>query len=209
MEQRRLEGCKVAILTETDFEQVEMTEPRRALQEAGAEAVLISPQSGQIQGMHHDVIADKFTVDLPLSQADEGDFDAVMLPGGALNADKLRMDMRARAFVQHFQLQHKPIAAICHAPWLLVSSGLARGRRLTSYYTIQDDIRNAGGDWTDREVLRDDNLLTSRQPSDIPAFNQAMIQLFAERRAEQSQRPLSEPVRGYTETEQARQPYSS
>ena len=180
MQSGDLQGVRVAILVHDEFEQSEMTEPRKALEQAGATVTLISPTKGQVHGVNHATKADSFKVDLSLDQARPDQFDAVMLPGGALNADKLRMDEKAREFVRQFDREGRPIAAICHAPWLLVSAGLLKGRRLTSYYTIQDDIRNAGGQWSDKEVIKDGNLVTSRQPSDIPAFNREMIQLFSE-----------------------------
>ncbi len=175
-----LTGLRIAILVADDFEQVEMTEPRKAFEQAGAQITLISPKPGQVQGMNHDVKADTFPVDLTLDQARPEDYDALLLPGGALNADFIRMDEHARQFVRHFDQAGKPMAAICHAPWLLVSSGVARGRTLTSYYTIQDDIRNAGGNWVDQEFVHDRNLITSRSPKDIPAFNRAAIELFSQ-----------------------------
>lgn len=178
--QRSLDGLKVAILVSDDFEQVEMTEPRKALDQAGAHTTLISTKSGQVYGMHHDQKADAFDVDMNIDQANPDDFDALMLPGGALNADMLRMDERAQKFAQRIDQTGKPIAVICHGPWLLVSSDLVNGRTLTSYYTIQDDIRNAGGAWVDRESVRDLNWVSSRNPHDIPAFNQAMLELFQE-----------------------------
>ena len=179
-QQDTLQGVRVAILVNDDFEQVEMTEPRKALDQAGAETVLISPVQGEIHGMKHDVRADSFRVELSIDQANPDGFDALMIPGGALNADYLRMNEKAREFVRSFDSLGKPIAVICHGPWLLVSAGEVRGRHLTSYFTIQDDIRNAGGYWVDQEVVRDGNWVTSRQPSDIPAFNREMIQLFSE-----------------------------
>ncbi|MBV9172084.1 MAG: type 1 glutamine amidotransferase [Chloroflexi bacterium] len=182
-QQKQLNGLRVAILVSDDFEQAEMTEPRRALQEAGAETVLISPKPGQVQGVNHDQKADKFPVDMTLDQADPDQFGAVLLPGGALNADFLRMQPKAQEFVRRMDSQHKPFAVICHAPWLLVSSGLVKGRTMTSYHTIQDDLRNAGAKWVDREVVRDGTWVTSRQPSDIPAFNREVIQLFGEHRS--------------------------
>ncbi len=181
-QQADLRGVRVAIIVHDDFEQVEMTEPRNALDAAGAQTVLISPVPNEVHGMKHDVKADAFKVDQPIDQANPDDYDALMLPGGALNADALRVHRKAQDFVRSFDGLGKPMAVICHAPWLLVSAGVAKGRRLTSYHTIQDDIKNAGGQWLDREVVVDDNLVTSRQPSDIPAFNRAMIQLFAEAR---------------------------
>jgi protease I len=180
MQDRRLDGIRVAILVTTDFEQVEMTEPRKALDRAGATTTLISTQQGQTQGFNHDKAGDTFTVDMTLDQANPSDFDAVLLPGGALNADNLRMQPKAQAFVKQFDQAKRPIASICHAPWLLVSAGLIRGRKLTSYHTIQNDIKNAGGAWLDQELVRDGNWVTSRSPKDLPAFNRGMIELFSE-----------------------------
>ena len=180
MSQQRLDGMRVAVLVADDFEQVEMTEPRQALQAAGAKTTLISPVQGQVHGMKHDKQQDTFAVEMPLDSARPEDFDALLLPGGALNADFLRVQPKAQEFVKRMQQDGKPMAVICHAPWLLVSAGLTRGRTLTSYHTIQDDIRNAGGNWQDREVVRDGNWVTSRQPGDIPAFNREMLSLFAE-----------------------------
>jgi protease I len=181
--EKRLQGLRVAALAETDFEQVELVAPRKALEEAGAQVVLISTKPGQIDGMNHDQKGDKFPVDQTLDQVKAIDFGAVLLPGGALNADKLRMVLAARQFVQEMDRAGKPLAVICHAPWLLVSAGLVQGRTLTSYYTLQDDIRNAGGTWQDRAPLRDRNWVTARNPDDIPAFNEAMIDLFVEHTA--------------------------
>lgn len=178
---RELEKMRVAILLTDDFEQSEMTEPRKALDEAGATTVLIAPHAGQVQGFQHDKKADTFNVDLTLDKASADDFDALLLPGGALNADALRVENKAQEFVRKVDGQGKPIAVICHGPWLLVSAGLTRGRKMTSYHTIQDDIRNSGAAWTDQEVVRDGNWVSSRQPGDIPAFNREMVRLFAER----------------------------
>jgi protease I len=177
-----LKGVNVAVLATDGVEKVELTLPRLALEEAGAETVLIAPKS-QIQSMNHDEKSDRFPADILLKDAHPDEFDAVLLPGGALNADKLRMETEAREFVQQHDAGGKPIAAICHAPWLLVSAKLVKGRRLTSYYTLQDDIRCAGGEWEDREVLVDRNWVTSRKPDDIPAFNREMRTLFAKTRA--------------------------
>jgi deglycase len=187
MQQNRLDGFHVAIILSDDFEQAEMTEPRKALQQAGATTVLISPKPGQVTGMNHDVKADTFKVDMTLDQAQPGDFDAVMLPGGALNADFLRMNPKAQDFVRQMDSNAKPMAIICHAPWLLVSARLVNGRKLTSYHTIQDDIRNAGGNWVDQEMVRDRNWVTSRSPKDLGAFNPAMVSLFAESRTKAPQ----------------------
>ena len=177
-----LKGVRVAILATDGVEKVELTLPRLALEEAGADTVLIAPKP-EIQSMKHDERDERFAVDMALKDASPDEFDAVLLPGGALNADKLRMETAAREIVQQIDSAGKPIAAICHAPWLLVSAKLVKGRRLTSYYTLQDDIRCAGGEWEDREVLVDRNWVTSRKPDDIPAFNREMRSLFAKSRA--------------------------
>jgi protease I len=174
---------RVAILVTNDFERVELTEPQQALEEAGAQTLIVSPRIGQLQSLNHDVKADVFYVDLPLDEATPDSFDAVLLPGGVVNADALRMVPKAQEFVRRINDAGKPIAAICHAPWLLVSAGLVRGRTLTSWPTLQDDIRNAGGRWVDEEVVRDGNWVSSRGPRDLPAFNREMVSLFSERRA--------------------------
>ncbi len=181
MPAQQLEGMQVAILATDDFEQVELTEPRKALDAAGARTVVISPKQGDIQGFNHDEKGDKVKVDMHLDQANPDDFDAVLLPGGALNADNLRVVPKAQEFVRKIDREGKPIAVICHGPWLLVSAGLVKGRKMTSYHTIQDDLRNAGADWVDSEVMRDRNWVSSRQPTDIPAFNRQMIALFSEK----------------------------
>jgi protease I len=158
--ERDLQGFRVAIL-------------------AGAKTTLIAPHPGKIQAMKHDERTNQYPVDSTLGKAKPEDFDAILLPGGALNADFLRAEAAAQDFVRAIDEAGKPIAVICHAPWLLVSAGLVKGHTLTSYRTIQDDIRNAGGQWVDDEVVRDDKWVSSRQPSDIPAFNREMIELFA------------------------------
>jgi protease I len=183
MAETKLDGMRVAILATDGFEEAELTEPRKALDEAGAETVVIAPEAGEIQGMQHDEKGEKVDVDLPLDRARPEEFDAVLLPGGALNADALRAEPKAKEFVQKAERAQKPMAVICHAPWVLVSANLVRGRTLTSYHTIQDDIRNAGGQWVDRETVVDRNWVTSRQPSDIPAFNREMLRLFASQKA--------------------------
>jgi len=192
-QEKKLNGMRVAILVDTDFEQAEMTEPRKALEAAGAKVTLISTQAGQTQGMNHDQKADTFKVDMTLDQANPDDFDALQLPGGALNADTLRTVSKALEFVKAFDEKDKPMAIICHAPWMLASANLVKGRNLTSYYTIQDDIRNAGGHWLDEAAVRDHNWVTSRSPDDIANnFNPAMIELFTEfrtRRQEQQKHP--------------------
>ena len=182
MAQINLEGMRVAIVVTDDFEQIELTAPRRALRDSGAEALIVAPKTGQLQGMNHDEKADLFDVDLVLKDTDPEDFDALMLPGGVINADQLRIVPEAQVFARKIDQAGKPIAVICHGPWLLVSARLVCGRRMTSYHTIQDDLRNAGAQWEDLEVVRDRNWVSSRQPADIPAFNREMLTLFAEHR---------------------------
>jgi protease I len=182
MQQKSLSGKRIAILVANDFEQAELTEPKKALEQAGATTQIIAPQGGQVQGMKHDVKAEAFPVDLTLDQANPMDFDGVLLPGGALNADQLRIQPKAQAFVRTIDQQGKPLAVICHGPWLLVSANLLKGRTLTSYHTIQDDIRNAGGSWVDQEMVRDRNWVSSRSPRDLPAFNRGIVELFSESR---------------------------
>ena len=182
MVEHRLQGIRVAILATNGFEDAELAEPRKALEEAGARVQIVAPKSGSIYGMKHHDKAGEVKVDLSLSSAESREFDAAMLPGGALNADALRVEKDAQRFVQEMHRAGKPIAFICHAPWLLVSAGLTRGRTLTSYHTIQDDIKNSGGNWVDKEVVRDRNWVSSRKPDDIPAFNREMIALFGERK---------------------------
>ena len=181
MQNKTLQGMRVAILATDGVEDAELREPRQALGEAGAETILFAPKQGTIQSFKHHDKANTFQVDRTLTRADPSQFDAVLLPGGALNADTLRVQPRAQEFVREMDRQGKPIAVICHAPWLLISAGCVRGRTMTSYHTIQDDLRNAGGNWQDEEVVRDRNWVSSRQPSDIPAFNREMIQLFSEK----------------------------
>lgn len=182
MAEKQLSGIKVAILVTDGVEQVELLEPKKALENAGAEVRVVAPRAGKIQGFKHFDKADTIPVDLTLEQANAGDFDAVLLPGGVGNADALRIEKKAQEIVQRIDQQGKPIAVICHGPWLLVSAGLMRGRSITSWPTLQDDIQNAGGQWEDREVLRNRNWVSSRKPADIPAFNREMISLFAESR---------------------------
>jgi deglycase len=175
-----LSGLRVAVLATDGFEESELTEPVRALKEAGAEVVIVSPKPDQIQGMRHDMEKTiKLNVDRTIEDVSADEFDAVHLPGGTLNADAMRMLPEVQAFLREMQNSGKPISAICHAPWELVSAGLVHGRTLTSYHTIQDDVRNAGGIWVDRDVVGDQNWVTSRQPSDLPAFNRAMVSLFS------------------------------
>lgn len=175
-----LSGKKVAVLATDFFEEPELTEPVKALKDAGAEVEIIAPKPGEIKGLQHVDPGQSVKVDKTLDEASPDDYDALVLPGGAVNADRLRMDKKARDFVVKMMDElGKPTAVICHAPWLLASAGLARGKKLTSFFTIQDDMRNAGADWTDEEVVVDGNLITSRNPDDIPAFNQALISALA------------------------------
>lgn len=178
----KLAGKKVAILVTDGFEQVEMTGPRKALIDAGADVRLISPNSDMIQGMHHSEKGDTFNVDLQLYDAKPENFDALMIPGGLMNPDMLRSSEPALEFVRHFFREGKPVAAICHAPWVLIDAGVVRGRTLTSWPAIKSDVRNAGGLWLDEEVVVDKGLVTSRKPDDIPAFNKKMIEEFGEGR---------------------------
>lgn len=185
MQNTRLDGMRVAILVSNDFEQIEMTEPRKALEQAGAITTLVSLKPGSVRGIHHDRLGDTFPVDIPFDQARPDQFDAVLLPGGALNADFLRANPQAQDFVRQMERRERPLAVICHAPWLLISAGLIKGRTITSWPTIQDDLRNAGARWIDQEVVRDRNWVSSRGPQDLPAFNPAMVALFAEYQARQ------------------------
>jgi len=177
---QRLEGFRVAILATDLFEESELIEPRKALEEAGATTVVIAPHAGEIQAVQHDKKTTKVKVDMTLADADPDQFDAVLLPGGAMNADALRRDQLALEFVRRIDQTRRPVAVICHGGWLLISARLVRGRHLTSYHSIQDDFRNAGAFWADKEVVRDGNWVSSRQPSDIPRFNQEMITLFVD-----------------------------
>ena len=174
-----LEGKKIAILVADGFEQIELTAPKEALENAGAEAVIVSPERGNVKGWNHTDWGDDFKVDEPLSEADPVGFDALLLPGGVMNPDNLRRDPDAQGFVRAFFDSGKPVAAICHGPWTLIDSGVAKGRKMASYHTIQSDLKNAGVDWRDEEVVVDGNLVTSRKPDDIPAFNKKMIEVFA------------------------------
>lgn len=175
----RLPNLRVAVLATDGFEEVELTEPIRALMEAGAEVTIVSLKPGEIQGVQHMTKTVTIPVDRTIDAINSEEYDAVHLPGGAWNADALRMSPDVQLFLQEMEEAGKPIAAICHAPWLLISAGLMQRRKVTSYHTIQDDIRNAGGIWFNEEVVKDDNWVTSRQPSDLPAFNRAMIELFS------------------------------
>jgi protease I len=181
----------VGIVATDLFEQSELLEPRKALDEAGARTVVISPHGGEIQGVQHDKKEEKVKVDCTLDNVTADDFDALLLPGGAMNADALRVEKKAQELVRKIDQQGKPIAVICHGPWLLVSAGLVRGRCMTSYHTIQDDLKNAGAHWEDKEVIRDNNWVSSRKPDDIPAFNRETLQLFSECKLGAGQRRIA------------------
>lgn len=176
----KLDGKRVAILIANGFEQVEMTEPRRALQEAGAETEIVSPADGRVRGWQKTDWGDEFAVDVPLSSADPSRYDALLLPGGVMNPDNLRQEEKAVSFTRHFFDEGKPVAAICHAPWLLAEAGVIRDREITSYPSLRTDLENAGARWVDQEVVVDNGLVTSRNPDDIPAFNRKLVEEVGE-----------------------------
>jgi protease I len=178
----KLNGKKIAILVADGFEQIELTGPKEALEAAGAEIEIVSPAEGEVQGWNHDEKADRFPVDMPLNLARSDDYDALLLPGGVRNPDQLRMSTRAVEFVDGFFATGKPVAAICHAPWLLIETEVIKGKNITSWPSLKTDLSNAGARWIDREVVVDNGLITSRKPQDIPAFNKKMIEEFAEGR---------------------------
>ncbi len=171
-----LKGMKVAILSTDGFEQAELFEPRKALEGAGATVHVVAPKAGKIQGFKHVDKGDTVAVDKTFEQAKPDDYDGVVLPGGVANGDALRMDEGARRFIETVNRAHKPIAVICHGTWLLVSTGIVKGHTVTSWPSLQDDIRNAGGKWVDKQVVHDGNLISSRKPDDLPAFNKTMIE---------------------------------
>lgn len=175
----KLKGKKVAIIATDYFEESELTEPLAALQDAEAEVLVIAPHDGEIKGLKHVDPGQSVPVDMTLDEMDPEEFDAVVFPGGAVNADNLRTNNKVREIIRDFMDTGKIVAAICHAPWALVSAGRADGKHLTSFETIQDDMRNAGGEWVNEEVVIDQNLITSRKPDDLPAFNNAVIQALA------------------------------
>ncbi len=179
MPDKTLNGIKVAILATDGVEQVELTEPRKALDQAGAETRIVSIKSGKIRGWKFTEWGDDLPVDMSLDRAQPDEFDALLLPGGVINPDKLRMDPKAVAFVKAFFDDGKPVAAICHGPWTVIEAGAARGRRIASWPSLKTDLRNAGAEWVDEQVVTDGNLVSSRKPDDIPAFNRAMIELFS------------------------------
>jgi protease I len=186
MAHENLEGLKVAILVDDGFEQVELIEPRKALDQAGAETRIVSPKGERVRGWNFTDWGDELPVDVLLDGAKPEDFDALLLPGGVFNPDALRMQPKAVAFVKAFFDAGKPVASICHGPWTVIEAGAAQGRRIASWPSLKTDLRNAGAEWVDQEVVVDGNLVTSRNPDDIPAFNRAMIDLFAQSLVESS-----------------------
>ncbi len=183
-----LRGKRVAALVDNGFEQVELTEPKKALEQAGAKVDIVSPQQAKVKGWQHTKWGDELPVDRQLDSANASDYDALLLPGGVMNPDHLRMNAKAVQFVRAFVQSNKPIAAICHGPWTLIEAGAVKGRRMTSWPSLQTDLRNAGANWTDEQVIVDNGLVTSRKPDDIPAFNKKMIEEFAEGRHDREHR---------------------
>lgn len=178
---KELDNRRIAILVANGFEQVEMTGPREALKDAGARTDLVSPEQGSVKGFNHDKQADSFPVDVQLSAANPNDYDALILPGGVANPDSLRMNPEAVKFVKSFMESGKPVSAICHGPWTLIEVDAVRGRTVTSWPSLKTDLRNAGANWVDQEVVTDHNITTSRKPDDIPAFNRETIKQIADR----------------------------
>ncbi len=181
---RPLEDMTVAILVTQGFEQIELTSPREALDEAGATTHIVSPESGSIRAWDMKDWGETFEVDVTLEEAKPGDYDALLLPGGVLNPDKLRMNDKAVQFVRAFFEDERPVAAICHGPWTLVEADVVEDRTMTSYRSLRTDLLNAGANWVDEEVVTDGNLVTSRNPDDLPAFNEATISLFSKAKRE-------------------------
>jgi protease I len=180
--QEKLGGKRVAVLATDGFEEAELVEPVKALRQAGARVEVVAPKTGNIQGWNHHDKAGAVPVDTPLEAADPGSYDALVLPGGVINPDMLRLQPEAIAFIKHFVGAKKPIGAICHGPWTLIDAGGVHGKRMTSWPSLQTDLRNAGAAWVDEEVVTDDGLVTSRKPDDIPAFNAKLIEEIAEGR---------------------------
>ncbi|KTD26105.1 type 1 glutamine amidotransferase domain-containing protein [Legionella israelensis] len=178
----KLKGMKIAILVANGFEQVELEKPREALKEEGADTYIVSPEKNEVQGWHHFDKGDMFKVDVPLNEAHANDYSALLLPGGVINPDQLRLHSAAIEFIKEINKQNKPIAAICHGPWTLINAKAVHGRKVTSWYSIKCDLINAGAEWVDESVVKDDNLVTSRKPDDIPDFNKEMIELFQTRK---------------------------
>ena len=175
-----LKGKKVAILTESGFEEEELTSPKKALEDAGAEVEIVSPQKEKVKAWAHDHWSIELEVDVNIEDADPNEYDALMIPGGVLNPDKMRLNDKCVEFAQHFLEEGKPVAAICHGPQLLIETGMLEGRNMTSYHSIKTDLINAGAEWSDREVIVDNGLVTSRSPEDLEAFNKKMIEEIKE-----------------------------
>jgi protease I len=192
----QLRGKRVAALVENGFEQSELLKPKSALEQAGATVDVVSPQGTEVKGWEHTDWGKSVKVDRQLDQAAANDYDALLLPGGVMNPDKLRINPKAIEFVRSFVAAGKPIAAICHAPWTLIEAGAIRGRKVTSWPSLRTDLINAGAQWVDQEVVVDNGLVTSRKPDDIPAFNRKMIEEFAEgRHARSSEQPVGTSAR--------------
>jgi len=191
MAKKDLTGKKVAILVDEGFEQVELIKPRKALDRVGASTQVISPQENEVRGWNLKRWGKSVAVDVPLESANPADFDALLLPGGVMNPDKLRLNQKAVQFVKHFIDSGKPVAAICHGPWTLIEAGGVQGRTLTSWPSLRTDLTNAGGTWVDEEVFTDRGLVTSRKPDDIPAFNKKMIEEFAGGKHKTGERPAA------------------
>ncbi|MET3369706.1 MULTISPECIES: type 1 glutamine amidotransferase domain-containing protein [Paenarthrobacter] len=180
MSEHNITGKKVAFLLTDGVEQVELTSPWQAVKDAGGEPTLVAPSKGKLQGFNGVEKGDTFDVDLAVADANASDFDALVLPGGVVNADHLRVDKDAQNFTRAFFEQHKPVASICHGPWILIEAGVIKGRNVTSYHTLQTDLKNAGANWTDEEVVVDQGLVTSRNPDDLPAFNSKVVEEISE-----------------------------
>jgi protease I len=177
-----LQGAKIAILVADGFEQVELSEPRKALKEAGAQTAVVSPAQGKVKGWNHTQWGEELDVDVQLDRADANDYQAILLPGGVMNPDKLRQLPAAVAFVKSFIDAGKPVAVICHGAWTLIEAGAVAGKQMTSYPSLRTDLKNAGAQWVDEEVVEDRGLISSRRPDDLPAFIEKMLQAFAESR---------------------------
>lgn len=174
-----LDGKKVAIIVDNYFEQAELEEPKKALESAGVQVHIIASDEGEVQGVNGDINkGDTFFVTKTFNEAVVNEYDALVVPGGTINADNLRVNVAAQTWLKSFLSDNKPVAIICHGPWLLISSGVASGRTLTSYHTLKDDLINAGAHWVDKEVVVDENLITSRNPDDLPAFNNALLTMI-------------------------------
>ena len=185
----KLSGKRIAALVDNGFEQIELVEPKKAFEREGATVDIVSPQRDRVKGWQHTKWGDEFDVDVPLDQARAGGYDALFLPGGVMNPDHLRMNPKAVAFVREFVNDGRPIAAICHGPWTLIEAGGVQGRRMTSWPSLQTDLRNAGANWMDVPVVTDRGLVTSRKPDDIPAFSEKAIEEFAEGRHATAREP--------------------